>query len=282
VSFTRRQHGGPVLRSLVGVGLAVFVLWSASPIVWLILSSFLEQQALISQPPDLSPASFTLDNFVQVLSAAAALGRGILNSSLVALFSTAIALALGAPAAYALARLPVPRANGIAFLILATQMLPGIAIAIPLFITISELGLIDSVFSLGFVYLSFNLPIVVWILRGFFLGIPVGIERAAAVDGAGVFATFWHIVLPISIPPLAAAAVFAFVEAWNEFFFALILTRQQAQTVPLVIAQFAGQYQTVFGQMMAAAVISVAPVIVLAIVFRNQIVRGFADGMTKG
>jgi multiple sugar transport system permease protein len=282
MSFARRQHGGPLLRVCVGIGLVVFVVWSAAPVVWLLVSSLLEQQALISQPPDVSPASFTLDNFVQVISAAAALGKGILNSLMVALFSTAVSLALGAPAAYALARLPVPRANNIAFLILATQMLPGIAIAIPLFIAISKLGLIDSVFSLGFVYLSFNLPIVVWILRGFFMGIPVGIERAAAVDGAGVFATFWHIVLPISIPPLAAAAVFAFVEAWNEFFFALILTRQSAQTVPLVIAQFAGQYQTVFGQMMAAAVISVAPVIVLAIVFRNQIVRGFADGMTKG
>jgi len=282
MSFARRQQGGPVVRTVVGIGLAVFVLWSAAPVVWLILSSLLEQQALISQPPDLSPASFTWDNFVQVLSAAAALGRGIVNSVIVALLSTAVALALGAPAAYALARLPVPRANGVAFLILATQMLPGIAIAIPLFIAISRLGLIDSVFSLGAVYLSFNLPIVVWILRGFFQGIPLEIERAAAVDGAGVIATFWHIVLPISIPPMAAAAVFAFVEAWNEFFFALILTRQEAQTVPLVIAQFAGQYQTVFGQMMAAAVISVAPVIALAIVFRNQVVRGFADGMTKG
>jgi multiple sugar transport system permease protein len=282
MSFARRQQGGPFVRVFIAVGLALFVAWSAAPVVWLILSSLLEQQALISQPPDVSPSAFTFDNFIQVISAAAALGRGILNSAIVALFSTAVALALGAPAAYALARLPVPRANNIAFLILATQMLPGIAIAIPLFIAISKLGLIDSVLSLGVVYLSFNLPIVVWILRGFFQGIPVGIERAAAVDGAGVMATFWHIVLPISIPPMAAAAVFAFVEAWNEFFFALILTRQEAQTVPLVIAQFAGQYQTVFGQMMAAAVISVAPVIVLAIIFRNQIVRGFADGMTKG
>jgi multiple sugar transport system permease protein len=282
MSLATRQRGGPVLRSAVSVGLAVFVLWSAAPVVWLLLSSMLQQKALIAQPPDLSPGNLTLDNFVTVLESAAALGRGILNSSVVAAFSTAVALALGAPAAYALARLPVPRANGIAFLILATQMLPGIAIAIPLFIAISKLGLIDSVFSLGFVYLSFNLPIVIWILRGFFTGIPVDIERAAAVDGAGVLATFWYIVLPISIPPLCAAAVFAFVEAWNEFFFALILTRQSAQTVPLVIAQFAGQYQTVFGQMMAAAAISVAPVILLAIVFRDQIIRGFADGMTKG
>jgi len=282
MSYSRHQLGSPAIRLAVVGGLVVFVVWSAAPIVWLILSSFLEQQALIAQPPELAPSNFTLDNFATVIGAAAALGRGIMNSSIVALFSTSVALILGAPAAYALARLPIRRANGIAFLILATQMLPGIAIAIPLFIAISKLGLIDSVFSLGVVYLSFNLPIVIWILRGFFTGIPVGIERAAAIDGAGVVATFWHIILPISIPPLAAAAVFAFIEAWNEFFFALILTRQQAQTVPLVIAQFAGQYQTVFGQMMAAALISVAPVIVIAVLFRDQILRGFADGMMKG
>ena len=282
MSFTRIQHGGPARQIMVAAGLLLFVVWSAAPVIWLILSSLLQQKALIAQPPDLSPQNLTLDNFLTVIGAAAALGRGILNSLIVSLFSTALALALGAPAAYALARLPVPRADGIAFLVLATQMLPGIAIAIPLFILISKLGLIDNVLSLGVVYLSFNLPIVIWILRGFFLGIPAGLEKAAAIDGAGTAATFWHIVLPISLPPLSAAAVFAFVEAWNEFFFALILTRQQAQTVPLVIANFAGQYQTVFGQMMAAAVISVAPVILLAILFRNQIIRGFADGMMKG
>jgi multiple sugar transport system permease protein len=282
MSFARLQHGGPLRRAVIFVGLAIFVVWSAGPVLWLLISSLLQQKALIQQPPDLSPANFTLANFTTVVGAAAALGRGIFNSLVVSLFSTAVALALGAPAAYALARLPVPRANGIAFLILATQMLPGIAIAIPLFILISKLGLIDNVLSLGVVYLSFNLPIVIWILRGFFTSIPTGLEKAAAVDGVGIFATFWYIVLPISIPPLTAAAVFAFVEAWNEFFFALILTRQHAQTVPLVIAQFAGQYQTVFGQMMAAAVISVTPVIALAILFRNQIIRGFADGMMKG
>jgi multiple sugar transport system permease protein len=282
MSFARLQHGGPLRQTCIALGLALFVLWSAGPVLWLVLSSLLEQTALIAQPPDLSPAGFTLENFSIVIGAAASLGRGIVNSLIVSLFSTALALALGAPAAYALARLAVPRADAISFLVLATQMLPGIAIAIPLFIVISRLGLIDNVLSLGIVYLSFNLPIVIWILRGFFLSIPAGLEKAAAVDGAGTFATFWHIILPISLPPLSAAAVFAFVEAWNEFFFALILTRQQAQTVPLAIANFAGQYQTVFGQMMAAAVISVAPVIVLAILFRNQVIRGFADGMMKG
>ncbi|MDQ0468027.1 carbohydrate ABC transporter permease [Labrys wisconsinensis] len=282
MSFARHRRGGPWTRLAAIAGLTLFVAWSAAPVLWLVLSSLLDQRALIARPPDLSVGNYTLDNFAAVAASASALGRGILNSLIVSLFSTALALALGAPAAYALARLAVPRAGLIAFLVLATQMLPGIAIAIPLFLVISQLGLIDDVLTLGVVYLSFNLPIVIWILRGFFLGIPPGLERAAAIDGAGVVRTFWHIVLPISVPPLGAAAVFAFVEAWNEFFFALILTRQSAQTVPLVIAAFAGQYQTVFGQMMAAAVISVAPVILLAVLFRDRIVRGFADGMMKG
>jgi multiple sugar transport system permease protein len=276
-----RRHWGFAEIGVV-TGLVVFVIWSIAPIVWLILSSILPQLALIDQPPNVSPSLWTLDNYVAVFGSAAALWRGIMNSCLVATFTTAVALTLGAPAAYALARLSVPRSGVVVLLVLATQMLPAIAIAIPLFIIISRLGLIDTHLSLIIVYLSFNLPIVIWILRGFFLGIPLGLERAAAVDGAGVALTFWLIVLPISVPPLCAAAVFAFIESWNEFFFALILTRQNAQTVPLVIAAFAGQYQTVFGQMMAAATISIAPVIVLAICFRNHIVRGFADGMLKG
>lgn len=282
MSFQAYRTGGPGKRIGVYMGLAIFVVWSIAPIVWLVLSSVLEQSALIAQPPGLSPSNFTGENFVAVLASASALGRGVLNSLIVSLFSTALALTLGAPAAYALARLSVPYSNVFGFIILATQMLPGIAIAIPLFLLISYLGLIDSVLTLGVVYLSFNLPIVIWILRGFFLSIPIGIEKAAALDGAGPLRTLWYVILPISIPPMGAAAVFAFIEAWNEFFFALILTRQSAQTVPLAIAQFAGQYQTVFGQMMAAAVISVAPVIVIATIFRDQIIRGFADGMMKG
>lgn len=282
MSVARAGAGSYIGATGILLGLAVFIVWSVAPMVWLLLSSVLPQLSLIAQPPDISPTHWTLDNYVTVFGSAAALGQGIVNSFLVAACTTAAALALGAPAAYALARLSVPKSDAVVLLVLATQMLPAIAIAIPLFIVISGLGLIDTRLSLIVVYLSFNLPIVIWILRGFFLGIPAGLERAAAVDGAGLVRTFWFIVLPISLPPLCAAAVFAFIESWNEFFFALILTRQNAQTVPLVIAAFAGQYQTVFGEMMAAAVISIAPVILLAVIFRNHVVRGFADGMLKG
>jgi multiple sugar transport system permease protein len=269
-------------QATILLGLAIFVLAATAPFIWLILSSFLQQQALISTPPDLSPASFTLDNYREVFGSAAQLGRGLLNSLIVATFTTALALILGAPAAYALARLRIPHANALLLMILAAQMFPAIVIVIPLFIAAAKLGLIDTKLNLILVYLSFNLPIVIWVLRGFFVTLPLGLERAARIDGATIFQTFRLIILPISLPPLFAAASFAFIEAWNEFFFALIMTRQSAQTVPLVISAFAGQYQTIFGQMMAAAAISVAPIMLLTFLLRTTILRGFADGLLKG
>ena len=273
---------GIVERGLIMAAIALFVFWNAAPLLWLALSSVMQQQALTSVPPDFSPSSFTFDNYVQVFQSAAQLGRGLVNSMIVAVGTTALALILGAPAAYALARLPLPGRNPLLLMVLAAQMFPAVVVAIPLFITASRMGLIDSKLTLILVYLTFNLPIVIWVLRGFFAGIPAGLERAARMDGASTWQTFRLIVLPISMPSLFAASIFAFIEAWNEFFFALILTRQESQTGPLVISSFAGQYQTLFGQMMAASAICIAPVIVLAILLRRTILSGFADGMLKG
>jgi multiple sugar transport system permease protein len=170
---------GRKLRRLVGpaiavVGLAAFVVITIAPLAWLVISSLMEQQALTSKPPNFSGGSFTLANYTGVFAAAAQLGQGFANSFLVALFTTAVAIAVGAPAAYALARLSIPGANTILLMVLGTQMLPGIVIAIPLFIVMSDLGLVDTRLALFIVYLSFNLPIVIWILRGFFLAIPRG------------------------------------------------------------------------------------------------------------
>ncbi len=131
-------------------------------------------------------------------------------------------------------------------------------------------------------YLSFTLVVVIWILKGFFESIPPQLERAAAVDGASTFQTFRLVVLPISLPALFAAGVFAFIEAWNEFFFAIILTRVDIKTAPIAIAEFSGQYQTLYGEMLAAAVLASIPVVLLAIIFRRFIVKGFVEGAVKG
>jgi ABC-type sugar transport system permease subunit len=266
----------------VRLGLAVFTFWTLAPIVWMIVSSFLRQRALSSRPPDLRPESWTFGNYAKVLATGQGLVPALLNSTIVALGTTLIALALGAAAAYALARLGVPGGNRIALLVLATQMFPGIVIVIPLFIVLSRLGMIDTYPGLIAVYLSFVLPVAIWILKGFFEAIPPALEKAAAVDGASVLQTFRLVVLPISLPPLFAAAIFAFIESWNEFLFAVILTRTQTKTVPIAISEFAGQYQTQVGQMLAAAALACVPVVVLAIIFRRSILLGFAEGAIKG
>ena len=263
---------------LAGAILAAIVF--ALPVVWMIGTSFKPAGEIGAASAALLPRHPTLIHYAWLIESRA--WSLALNSLIVTAGTTVLALAAALPAAYALARLPVPGSNVFLLLVLAAQMFPAIVIVIPLFIAASKLGLIDTRLNLILVYLSFNLPVVIWVLRGFFAGIPQGLERAARIDGAGIVQTFLLIILPISWPPLFAAAVFAFIEAWNEFFFALIMTRQSSQTVPLVISAFAGQYQTVFGQMMAAAAISIAPVIILAILLRNHILRGFADGILKG
>jgi multiple sugar transport system permease protein len=281
-SGTRRRLERFLGDALIRVALVVFVLWTLAPVAWMVVSSLLNQVALTSVPPDLSPWAFTLDNYRGVLTTGGSLVPAFRNSLIISFLTTGIALTLGSAAAYAIARLGVPGGDKIALLALATQMFPGIVIIIPLFIVLSRLGLIDTYAGLVVVYLSFVLPIVIWVLKGFFESIPPELEKAAAIDGASTWQTFTRIVLPISLPPLFATGIFAFIESWNEFMFAIILTRLHTKTVPIAISEFAGQYQTAVGQMVAAAALASVPVILLAMIFRRYILMGFAEGAIKG
>jgi multiple sugar transport system permease protein len=266
----------------VRFGLLVFVVLALGPIAWGILTSFLPTRALTQSPPDLALANLTLENYREVLLTRGNLVDALFDSAVVATLTASMSLVLGSAAAYALARLRVPGSNKILLAVLATQMFPGIVIAIPLFIVYSQLHLVDTYLALSVTYLSFTLVVVIWILKGFFESIPPQLERAAAVDGASTLQTFRMVVLPISLPALFAAGVFAFIEAWNEFFFAIILTRVDIKTAPIAIAEFSGQYQTLYGQMLAAAVLASVPVVLLAIIFRRFIVKGFVEGAVKG
>lgn len=266
----------------VRLALLMFIMVALGPIVWGIVTSLTPTVALTQSPPDLSLENFSLDNYIEVLTTRGNLVNALFDSAVVATLTASLSLILGSTAAYALARLRIPGSDRILLAVLATQMFPGIVIAIPLFIVFSQLRIVDTYPALSVTYLSFTLVIVIWILKGFFEAIPVQLERAAAVDGASTLETFRHVVLPISLPALFAAGVFAFIEAWNEFFFAIILTRVQIKTVPIAIAEFSGQYQTLYGQMLAAAVLASVPVVVLAIVFRRFIISGFVEGAVKG
>ena len=277
-----RRTKARLRKAGVALALALFVIWTLAPIAWAVISSLLPLRALTSTPPDLSPGNFTLENYVTVLSADRDLVGGLRNSAIVASTTAVLALLIGSAAAYALARLRIPGSSKILLLILVTQMFPGMVIIIPLFIALSRIGLTDTHVGLVIVYLSFVLPIVIWVLKGFFEAVPRELERAAAVDGASTLQTFRLVILPISLPPLFAVGVFAFIEAWNEFFFAVILTQTNSKTAPVVVAEFSGQYVSLFGQMVAAAVIASIPVVVLAIVFRRYILEGFVEGAVKG
>jgi multiple sugar transport system permease protein len=268
-------------RWLVRVGLLVFTVLALGPVAWAVVTSLLPLSALTARPIDLNPGNLTLDNYALVLDSSRGLFSGLVNSLIVATFTAAVGLVIGSMAAYALARLNLPGSNRLLLMILATQMFPGIVIAIPLSLVMSRLRLTDTHVGLIVVYLSFILPIVIWILKGFFETVPVALERAAAVDGASPIQIFRYIVLPISLPPLFATGVFAFIEAWNEFFFAIILTRINVKTASIAIAEFSGQYQTLYGQMLASAVLASIPVVALAIVFRRFILEGFVEGAIK-
>jgi multiple sugar transport system permease protein len=268
-------------RFFLRFGLAAFTLLTLGPIAWAVVTSLLPLSALTARPIDLNPANITIENYILVLDSSRGLISGLINSFIIALFTSAVGLVIGSMAAYALARLNMPNSNRILMMILATQMFPGIVIVIPLFLVMSRTGLVDTHFGLIIVYLSFILPIVIWILKGFFESVPMELERAAAVDGASPIQTFRYIVLPISLPPLFATGVFAFIEAWNEFFFAIILTRINVKTASISIAEFSGQYQTLYGQMLASAVLTSIPVVALAIIFRRYILEGFVEGAIK-
>ena len=268
-------------KVILQIFLISFIFLAVGPILWAIVTSFLPLSSLTAKPIDLDPTKFSLRNYFEVLDTSRGLLSGLINSMIIATFTASVALVVGSAAAYALARLSLPGSNFILLAILATQMFPGIVIAIPLFIVMSRLGMIDTHFGLMFVYLSFVLPIVIWILKGFFENIPIQLEKAAAIDGATNSQTFRFIILPISLPPLFATGVFAFIESWNEFFFAIILTRINVKTAPIAISEFAGQYRTLYGQMLASAVLASLPVVILAIVFRKFILEGFVEGAVK-
>ena len=207
----------------------------------------------------------------------------IRNSLVVAGSTTALCLALGSLCAYALARLRFRGRTPLLAFVLAVSMFPQISIVPPLYLLLRALGLIDSYPGLVLPYVTFAMPLTIWLLVGFFRQLPPELEEAAWVDGAGRLRAFLEVVVPISAPALATTAILTFVYCWNEFLFALSFTLgPDRQTVPVAIALFRGQYQVPWGQVLAAAVVATAPVAALVLAFQRRIVQGLTSGAVKG
>lgn len=204
------------------------------------------------------------------------------NSVVTAGCATALAMVIGVPAAYALSRASFRGARRIGLWILVTRMAPPIAFTIPLFIAYRFLGLHDTRTGLVIVYLTFSLALVIWMMKPFFDAVPRQLEEAAAIDGCGTWRAFLTVTLPLTAPGLAATAVICFIQSWNDFFFALILTRTQASTAPVAIVGFIQYVGWEWGRMAAAGTLVMMPVVLFSILVRRYLVRGLAAGSIKG
>jgi multiple sugar transport system permease protein len=248
------------------------------PLLWILRTSLVSRRTAYLIPPDWG-ATPNLDSWAYIFVDQDFL-RFFVNSLGIGLGSALMSLVVGVPAAYSMARW---RTGGqpLRIGVLATQILPAIALVIPVFILARSAGLLNNQLLLAVVYLSFNLPFVVWILNGFFLGLPIEVEEAALVDGATRLQILWKVVIPMALPGLIAAGVFSFVLAWNEFLWAFILSGLESRTLPVALAGLVTQQGTLIGPMAAGTVLMSLPVIVLTFVVRRYLVTGLTFGSVK-
>ena len=262
---------------------AIFV-YLVFPFYWALNSALKTQTELIQTPATYWPQDPTLINFRAVFQNANFM-RGLLNSVIVAGSVTALSLIVGAFAGFALGKLRFRGRTPSLYVILAMTMFPQIAVLAGLYSVITVLGL-PAMASMILSYMIFTLPFTVWVLTAFFKGLPTSLLQAAQVDGASMMQTFVQILLPLTAPALVTTGLLAFIQAWNEYLFALTFTSIEptARTVPVSIALFSGQIarQQPFGEIMAASIIVTVPLIVLVLIFQNRIVEGLTAGAVKG
>jgi ABC-type glycerol-3-phosphate transport system permease component len=261
--------------------IALLVLGSAFPLYWAVLASF-TPEARLFRGPSLLPDELVLEHY-RALFTQRNFWIPIRNSLIVAGTTTAFCVAVGALCAYALARLQFRGKFALLGFILAVGMFPQISVVSPLYMLLRSLGLINTYPGLVLPYLTFAMPLTIWLLVGFFRQLPAELEEAAMVDGASRLRAFGEVIVPLALPGLATTAILTFVYSWNEFLFALSFTLgPERQTVPVAIALFRGMYQVPWGQILAAAVVATLPVTLLVLAFQRRIVQGLTAGAVKG
>lgn len=270
-------------RALQYVALALFMIFLAFPLLFLFTTAFKSQRELQSPDPQLLPAQWNLDNFVAAIDRAN-LVQAAGNSLLVALTTTLIVTVISLPAAYALARFRTRLRKLATGWILLSQVFPFILIIIPLYLMLQPLGLGNSLGGLVVVYVVWSLPFALWMLQGYVASIPVDLEEAGAMDGAPKWRVLVSIVLPLLAPGLVATSLFAFIGAWNEFFFALVLIKDEAlQTLPQRLALFVGaEGQVQLGQLAAASLLAAIPSLFFFALIQRRLTSGLLSGAVKG
>ena len=280
-AYDREGAGAEAPAYAAGAATVLIVVAIAFPIYWAVVSSLTPEERLFAAP-SIVPRGLVLDHY-RALFAERDFWTPIRNSLVVATATTILAVPVGSLAAYALARLRFRGKGPILALVLAVSMFPQISIVAPLYLLLRELSLLNTYPGLVLPYLSFAMPLTIWLLVGFFRQLPRDLENAAFVDGASRLRTIREIVLPLAWPGLATTAILTFLYSWNEFLFALSFTLgPERHTVPVAITLFRGQYQVPWGQVLAAAVVATVPVALVVLAAQRRIVSGLTAGAVKG
>lgn len=251
------------------------------PVAWGLLTSFKTERDVLAYPPKwiFEP---TLANYREVLFGATSILPNLWSSLVVATASTLLTMLIAIPAAYALARLRFPGKRTSGFYVLATQMLPPVGLIIPYYLVLQKVGLLDSYSGLTAIYLTFSLPFAVWLLVSYFEDIPYEMEEAALLDRAGRLRTLWYVILPQVRGGIAVTTVFVYLNAWNEFLFAVVLGGNNVRPVTVAMFNFISVEQTQWARLAAGAMLAMAPVILIGLAAQRHIVKGLTVGAVKG
>lgn len=254
------------------------MIWTLFPIAWMVLSAFKTEASMFTVPPKWF-VRLTLSNFRLMVERGAFMY--LWNSLIASVSSVIIAVFLGSLAGYAIARGKLPRRKDIAFWMITTRMAPIVAVLLPLYMIFRKLNLSNTLQSLTIAYTTFNLPLAVWLMNGFFKGVPKEVEESSLIDGCGKFQAFLYVALPLVKPGLVATAILCFIFAWNDYLFAVVLTAARTQTLPVVAARLMTLRGIMWGQIMAMGTIIFIPVLIAGVMIRKYLVRGLTMGAVK-
>lgn len=256
--------------------LTVLAVLYLSPLLWMILASFKQRVDIFSSTPQLT-FSPTLSNYVQAFQNKE-FATNLINSGIVALLTTVVALLVGVPAAYRVSR-SKGRFGGLYMLgLLAARLMPAMVLSVPLFVLASKLGMSGSYLAVVAAHLTFSIPFTVWMMRSFFLAVPSSLDEAGLLDGLSEFGVFFRIVLPLTKGGVAATTVFCLINSWNEFLFALVLTGRDTATLPVAVPTLLTPIGTYWGQIAAVGTVTVLPIAVFAFLVQKYIITGMTGG----
>ena len=279
----RKLSGWDWIKWIFLTGLLIY---ATMPIIWMFLTSIKGQFAALQYPPEWIPMEPTLEHYVRLLSPQEETGREFLryglNSLWISTATTVIGVVIAVPAAYAFSRFRFPGRKLLFYSVLVRNMFPAVVFLIPLFIMMRWLRLVNTSWSLILTYLTFGLPLSIWLLKGFYDNIPVQLEQAARIDGATRFQAFIRVVMPLSTPGIIATAIYSFILAWNEYVYALTFLNDKSKlTLPVGLERFFSQYTTNWPGLMAAAFIMSVPVVILFLILQKYFVRALTEGAVK-